>query len=461
MGRSLAVIFGVNEYIAAKGFRSLRYCASDSVLLRDTLTRSLSSVEVVAHERGSVRAGDLDAALALLQEQCPQDDDQVIFFFAGHGFTQRGDDYLGFTDSAPRDATTCRSVTDIQRRLRAMGAGKILLILDCCREIIDRGDHDIEEFRGVATQDAKLDAVLFLGCRIAETSQEHPQIGDEGHGVFTAALCHALGEAPELPLQRLESEVQGHALLLTKQHGLRPQHPQVVGPFAFAVLDIFGRPAEAPVATLRRRPRMILITGPTQAGKTTVGRRLQELAGFRHIEMSGYVARRYREFVAQTSDTGSIQDFVEGTLWVRHGDDVISRDVLTDLGSTADDVIVTGARNPAEVEALRAARWDVLQIYLHSNAQLRWRRAVDSTDDYQNQRYEAFIHRNLREFGWGLARTGTMAGARIVVNERTELFGVESVLREMHAHGWADTELDLANGQQRSVDLREGTRQDI
>ena len=445
MTRNLIGLFGVNEYLRDRGLRSLRFCSNDAALLLGTLTTALSSLEIVASEFGRVSGPDFDAAISLIQEMQLNSGDQVILFFAGHGFTSRGADYIAFSDSNIDDPTSWRSVTELQERLRESGAGKVLMILDCCREIIERGRRDIEEFRGVATQDAKLDVVLFIGCRISEVSQEHPEVGSNGNGIFTSALCSCLAEDSTLSLQRLERSVQERAALLTTEKSLRSQHPQVVGPFAFASMDIFGREADVASTNLKRPPRMIIITGATQAGKTTVGRRLQELLGFRHIEMSGYVVRRYRHYV-EAGHQDSVQDFVENSLWKDDSEDVIARDVLADLEGIIDDVIITGGRTPAEMELLRSTQWDVVQTYQHANAGMRWRRAVEATDDYANQRYEAFVHRNLREFGWGLARTGTMKGSRIVLNEHGELEGVHGILHQAHLHGWTDLELDLSHG---------------
>jgi len=134
MTRNLIGLFGVNEYLRDRGLRSLRFCSNDAALLLGTLTTALSSLEIVASEFGRVSGPDFDAAISLIQEMQLNSGDQVILFFAGHGFTSRGADYIAFSDSNIDDPTSWRSVTELQERLRESGAGKVLMILDCCRD---------------------------------------------------------------------------------------------------------------------------------------------------------------------------------------------------------------------------------------------------------------------------------------------------------------------------------------
>ena len=443
---NIAILLGVNQY-EDRGLARLQFAANDADLVSRTLTAALPTIDVLTLERERVTTGDLDAAISLIDEGSLGTDDQVVFFFAGHGFTHKGADYLALTDTSLGNEATWRSVTDIQHQLSATGAGKVVLILDCCRQVLTRAPG-IRPFQGRAAQNgSRLDVLSFLGCGIDEVSQEHRDLGERGHGLFTVALCGALADEPTASMQRLEQAVQRRAAELAEEHGLGEQRPQVLGPFAFATKDLFGRESSLLLIPQRpRRPRLILITGPTHAGKTTFGRRLQTHLGYRHIEMSNYVAKRYEQYADATGSTESVLDFVERHLWASESEDVIARDVLEEIAEYKGDLVVTGGRKPAELEAIRASDRDVMHVYLHTHEGIRWHRAVENTKNTENQGYEAFVYRNLREFSWGLAETGTMSQARIIVNERGQIEALSSILTHLSTNGWQDlppVEIDL------------------
>jgi formylglycine-generating enzyme required for sulfatase activity/uncharacterized caspase-like protein len=123
-------------------------------------------------------------------------EDNLWFFFAGHGKRYNDQDYLMFPDSDPTDSTTAISVDFITQRLRRCGADNVVLLLDACRDEGSRGGLGIgqEEHQGVIT---------FYSCNAKQQSFE---IDELQHGAFTHSLLEGLrlqGEANCATVERL------------------------------------------------------------------------------------------------------------------------------------------------------------------------------------------------------------------------------------------------------------------
>lgn len=419
-GRIVGLFFGVNDYSQEFGFSPLRFCANDATVTR-TLFEEKSAIETLVCELVAVTADDVRSALELLIEQNLSVEDTVIFQFAGHGFSRSGKDFIALTTSQLSDDSSVIEVSELVNSLRRSGAGRLFLLLDCCRAVTSRMPG-ITPFRMTApTLDHAYDATVFAGCSIGEFSQEHERLGVSGQGVFTAALCKVLQDYDRIPLYLLERETREESIRICERHNLVRQVPQLIGPLSLAAYDLL-KLEQVDFEVARRR--VIVISGPTESGKTTLGRLLQSQLGLLHIEMSRFVKQRQKEYMLAGGADMSRQDFVENVLWQGDDADIIARDALDELRATPGEAIITGARRPEEIAALLNADLDCLLIYLHANSRTRWSRLLLDNEDWYGPMRKEFVQRNLREFSWGLARTGLVEGTEIIINEN----GPESAL---------------------------------
>lgn len=425
MSRIVGIFIGVNHYRRGSGFQSLRFCDKDAVLMQRTL-EAKGGVQTLFIESGTFSKEDMDAAFQCLTDEGLTREDVVVFHFAGHGFAKGGVDYLAFSNSSSDVLESCLAVSRLITELRESGAGRFLLLLDCCRNFITR-TAGLERFKfGATSSDSLYDGTVYTGCRLGQTSQEHEDIGESGNGVFTAALCTVLSRTQTIAYYRLQEEVAAEARALCGLHNLDEQEPQLIAPMALAGYDILSLEH---IDMEPRRRLAVLISGPTESGKTTMGRLLQDLRGFTHLEMSQYVKRRQQSYMDAGHPPMPRQDFVERVIWGGRQYDAVAQDALAEMRSTAGPVVVTGARRPEEIEALRGAGLDCVEIYLHANSAVRWSRLILDNDDFWAQPRTDFVQRNLREFNWGLASVGIMPDCRVVINEEGADQAAAEILR--------------------------------
>ncbi len=125
-------------------------------------------------------------------------EDNLWFFFAGHGRRYADQDYLMFLDSNPKAVEkTAISVEYVTQRLRRCGADNVVLLIDACRDESSRSGSGIgqQEHKGVIT---------FYSCTANQQSWE---IDELQHGSFTYTLLQGLrlqGEANCATVERLD-----------------------------------------------------------------------------------------------------------------------------------------------------------------------------------------------------------------------------------------------------------------
>ncbi|MBF2015734.1 MAG: SUMF1/EgtB/PvdO family nonheme iron enzyme [Rivularia sp. T60_A2020_040] len=146
-------------------------------------------------------------------------EDNLWFFFAGHGRRYRDQDYLMFLDSSPAAVDrTAISVDYVTQRLRRSGADNVVLFIDACRDEGDRGGLGIgeEEHQGVIT---------FYSCNAYQKSWE---IDALKHGAFTYALLEGLnlrGEGNCATVERLARHLYHRVPQLNTNHQQQLQNP--------------------------------------------------------------------------------------------------------------------------------------------------------------------------------------------------------------------------------------------
>ncbi|MFN5872680.1 MAG: SUMF1/EgtB/PvdO family nonheme iron enzyme, partial [Aphanizomenon sp.] len=146
-------------------------------------------------------------------------EDNLWFFFAGHGMRHADKDYLMLADSDPGDIEhTAISVEYITERLRRSRADNVVLLLDACREESSRSGLGIGEqkHQGVIT---------FYSCAANQKSWE---IAELQHGSFTHTLLTGLrlhGEANCATVERLDRYLNSAVPQLNTRYQKEIQNP--------------------------------------------------------------------------------------------------------------------------------------------------------------------------------------------------------------------------------------------
>lgn len=229
--RRLAIVVGNDLYPALKADQQLQRAASDARAVSAKLKSMGFEVETV--ENANLRT--LDRLLTQIVVRSGPGD-TVLLFFAGHGLSIRGQNYLLPSDTDPPGmanelaaAETLRReaflVDDVIERLRANGAANIVLMLDACRNNPFRTNEgrSIGASRGLARQETPQGVFLLFSAGFGEEALDRlPGGGDrDPNSVFTRTLVPLL-DRPGLSLTDLAKEVQ----LGVRELAGRVGHPQ-------------------------------------------------------------------------------------------------------------------------------------------------------------------------------------------------------------------------------------------
>ncbi len=401
--------FGINKY---RNTANLRFCVNDANIFADLVAERFPGAqrEVFASEDDPPDTEFGNLALEDVASLGYGADDLVIVYFAGHGYEVSGSDQLMFTNSRVEDASSCLATTEVISALRSSGAGIAIAVIDACRIRIARGsdifgEKTLEEAR-------RNDVMVFFGCSPRETCQEAAEL-EPGHGVFTYHVVQHLASEMIWTPSSIDRDVRRRVQATCRDYQLSQQTPLVVAALRDGDLDVCtGRHVLA-----RSIPnRCIVLAGPSNAGKTSIGRSLAAELGFVHVEMSDYAYARYR-IAVEGGYNRSIQEFMDDVVW-RDGDfAVIAQDLLGTARGEA-GLVISGPRRPEELEHLRSQRWDVLQYFVYSNSTERFRRLVRSSPNNMfGSNREDFIRRDMREYAWGVASIGALRETVYLMNE--------------------------------------------
>ncbi len=146
-------------------------------------------------------------------------EDNLWFFFAGHGRRYADQDYLMFLDSNPQAVErTAISVEYVTQRLRRCGADNVVLLIDACR------DEDSRSGLGIGQQEHK-GVITFYSCTANQQSWE---IDELQHGSFTYTLLEGLrlqGEANCATVERLNQYLSYQVPRLNSRYKKPAQNP--------------------------------------------------------------------------------------------------------------------------------------------------------------------------------------------------------------------------------------------
>ena len=119
-----------------------------------------------------------------------QPDDEVVFFFSGHGVRDNNQDYLVPLDGSSNNvARTCVSYDELRNRLETKSPRRCLLITDACRSL--RGGKSLGDRSsfGAGTVDSPPQFVELRSCLPLQVSHE---MTDQKSSVFTYYLLQGL-----------------------------------------------------------------------------------------------------------------------------------------------------------------------------------------------------------------------------------------------------------------------------
>ncbi|MBN3941270.1 N-acetylmuramoyl-L-alanine amidase [Nostoc sp. NMS9] len=232
MGRNWAIVVGINHY---ENLRSLNFAKRDASVMATWFQQEakFNQVFLFTDDSPAIAANSpiptqptfghvrrfLRAQFENIQSPLLKPEDNLWFFFAGHGNRYKDKDYLMFSDSDPGDVeNTAISVDYVTQRLRRSGADNVVLFLDACRDESSRAGLGIGEqsYQGVIT---------FYSCTANQKSWE---IEELQHGSFTHSLLEGLrlqGEANCATVERLAQYLCYQVPHLNTRYGKPAQNP--------------------------------------------------------------------------------------------------------------------------------------------------------------------------------------------------------------------------------------------
>jgi hypothetical protein len=202
--KKMAVIIAIEDYHNKPHIPSVQYARNDAKAFREML------IEHFGYDEGDIVYWiDKDAGQNTLANDLPYyiqqltEDDEFVFYYAGHGFFQDGHNRLTCWDSHHFNLTgTTVSLKDVLfDPLEKSKCQKSLIFLDCCSSILTdhlKGSRDVitdmdrrefDEFVKTGKYDA-----MYLSCSPGEKSSSSAKLQ---HGIWTYHLIKALqGQAP-------------------------------------------------------------------------------------------------------------------------------------------------------------------------------------------------------------------------------------------------------------------------
>ncbi|MBD2491688.1 caspase family protein [Aulosira sp. FACHB-615] len=230
MGKNWAIVVGINNY---DNLQPLKYAKRDAEAMKAWFENeaNFDQVFLFTEDSAPIPANPPIPTLptqgrfkrflnAQFEEPLLKPEDNLWFFFAGHGKRFVDQDYLMFLDSDPTDYTTAISVDYVTQRLRRCGADNVVLLIDACRDEGDRSGLGVgmQEHKGVIT---------FYSCAASQKSWE---IDELQHGSFTYSLLEGLrlqGEANCATVERLEQHLRYRVPELNAYYKKSEQHPSL------------------------------------------------------------------------------------------------------------------------------------------------------------------------------------------------------------------------------------------
>lgn len=178
-----ALLVGVDTY---EHFDNLSCCVDDATQMAALLKSHEDGspnyhCSLLCSDRDSITEASLRAALKKLTNDAGKDDD-LLFYFSGHGMVIDGEGALVTQDARPNDVGL--PMYELLRRVNRCGAGSVMIILDCCHS----GEMGNTNNGGTINQTTLSEGVTILS---ASTSNQKSQEGLL-NSLFTELVMAAL-----------------------------------------------------------------------------------------------------------------------------------------------------------------------------------------------------------------------------------------------------------------------------
>ena len=198
--KAYALLFAVENYIGS-GIGRVDYAERDATAVRDALLElgyEAGNIELILNSSATV------ASMRYWAKQLAGtagEGDTVFFFFAGHGYTWQGKNYLMCHDTRLDDIEdTAIPLQNLFDLFAKSGCKQVMFFLDCCHSGLHLGDESrgvLEDFSAEELREYFREAVfcvVFSACDKGEKS--YPSLQYK-HGYWTYHLLRALkGEEP-------------------------------------------------------------------------------------------------------------------------------------------------------------------------------------------------------------------------------------------------------------------------
>jgi formylglycine-generating enzyme required for sulfatase activity len=232
MAKNWAITIGVNKY---DRLQELQYAKRDAQLMRDFLVNEASfervfffsddSPDIAVKSTRPNRANLRGVLRELFAKPLMGAGDNFWFFFSGHGIRHNNRDYLMPCDGDTEDIEeTAIPINFVTERLRQCGADNIVLILDACRSLAQKGGEGIGR---QTAEDARQQGVISIfSCSPQEYSYEIPALQQ---GAFTRVLLDGLGiQGKCATVERLNQYLGLRVPEIVRQHHNGRQTPYII-----------------------------------------------------------------------------------------------------------------------------------------------------------------------------------------------------------------------------------------
>ncbi|GEM_PF-4728825 len=228
--KNFAIVIGINNYIHIE---KLNYAEQDAQKLYDFFINELQFEEtnikiLVSNSSNNINQfspirSNIKSGLKRLSEGNRFEvEDNLWFFFSGHGTYCEGLDYIMPLDGSMDDIQgTGVTVKEITESLKNSGAGNIIMILDACRNEGKRSGKGIGE-QTIETAREK-GIITFFSCLEGQSSYEVERL--QG-GAFTQALLEGMGRYATVG--QLHEYIKIRVPQIGEENGKPLQNPRVI-----------------------------------------------------------------------------------------------------------------------------------------------------------------------------------------------------------------------------------------
>ncbi|MDZ8050401.1 MAG: SUMF1/EgtB/PvdO family nonheme iron enzyme [Aulosira sp. ZfuVER01] len=232
MVKNWAIAIGLNRYDL---LQPLKYAKRDAQLMQEFLRNeagfepiyffSDDSPDIAGKSTRPNRTNLLRILRQLFENPFLGAGDNFWFFFSGHGIRHNDRDYLMPCDGDPEDIeNTAIAINFVTERLRRCGADNVVLILDACRSLAQKGGEGIG--RQTAEQARQQGVISIFSCSPQEYSYEIEALQQ---GAFTTALLEGLGiQGQCATVERLNQYLSFRVSEIVQQHQNGRQTPYII-----------------------------------------------------------------------------------------------------------------------------------------------------------------------------------------------------------------------------------------